>query len=164
LAGHWWAAKIRRTWAYSHATVSAAEREELAGWLSLRQLRLFDWMHVADRRHGLDVVAYLRAEGAEDDELLMAGLLHDAGKGPRVRLVHRVAWSLGQRYGGWIWSLSSYLPTFRTGLGRLRYHAARSADLGREAGCSARTIGLIRHQETPTDGAGRLLLAADEAC
>ena len=163
LAGHWWAAKIRRTRAYRRATVSAAEREELAGWLSPRQLRLFDWMHVADRRHGLDVVAYLRAEGAEDAKLLMAGLLHDAGKGPRVRLVHRVAWSLGQRYGEWIWILSSHMPTFRTGLGRLRYHAARSADLAREAGCSARTIELIRHEETPTDDAGRLLLAADEA-
>jgi hypothetical protein len=163
LAGQWWAAKIRRTWAYPHATVSAAEHEELAGWLSPRQLRLFDWMHVADRRHGLDVVACLRAADVVDAELLMAGLLHDSGKGPRVRLVHRVAWSVGQRYGERVWNLSSHMPTLRTGLGRLRDHATRSADLAREAGCSARTIELIRGEETPTDDAGRLLLAADEA-
>jgi hypothetical protein len=163
MPGQWWAAKIRRTWAYSHATVSATEREELAGWLSARQLRLFDWMHVADRRHGLNVVAYLRAEGVEDADLLMAGLLHDSGKGPRVRLVHRVAWSLGQRYGELVWSLSSHVPTFRTGLGRLRDHAARSADLARESGCNARTVELIRTEEAPTDDTGRLLLAADEA-
>ena len=81
------------------ATVSPAEREELGAWLSPRELRLFDWMHTADRRHGLDVVAYLRAEGVDDADLLMAALLHDSGKGPRVRLVHRVAWSLGQKYG-----------------------------------------------------------------
>jgi hypothetical protein len=159
----WWAGKIRRARSYRHATVFAAEREELGGWLSSRQLRLFDWMHVADRRHGLDVVASLRAEGVEDAELLMAALLHDAGKGPRVRLVHRVAWSLGQKYGEWVWNLSSHMPTFRTGLGRLRDHAARSADLAREAGCSARTVELIRSEETPTDDAGRLLLSADEA-
>jgi hypothetical protein len=163
MAGHWWAAKIRRTWAYSHAKVSAAEREELGGWLSPRQLRLFDWMHAADRRHGLDVVAHLQAGGVQNYELLMAGLLHDAGKGPRVRLVHRVAWSLGQKYGEWVWNLSSHLPTFRTGLGRLRDHAARSADLAREAGCSARTVELIRSEESPADDAGRLLLSADEA-
>lgn len=163
MPGHWWAAKIRRTWAYSQAAISTTEREELAGWLSPRQLRLFDWMHVADRRHGLDVVAYLRAKGADDPDLLMAGLLHDSGKGPRVRLVHRVAWSLGQKYGERVWSLWSRMPTFRTGLGRLRDHAARSADLAREAGCSARTIELIRNEETPTEDAGRLLLAADEA-
>jgi hypothetical protein len=163
LAGHWWAAKIRRTWAYARATVSPAEREELGGWLSPRQLRLFDWMHTADRRHGLDVVACLRTDGVEDADLLMAALLHDSGKGPRVRLVHRVAWSLGQKYGEGIWSLSSHMPTFRTGLGRLRDHAARSADLAREAGCTARTVELIRNEETPADDAGRLLLAADEA-
>ena len=163
MAGHWWAAKIRRTWAYGRATVGAAEREELVGWLSARQLRLFDWMHTADRRHGLDVVAYLRAQGVDDADLLMAALLHDSGKGPRVRLVHRVAWSLGQKYGAGIWTLSSHMPTFRTGLVRLREHAARSADLAREAGCSARTVELIRNEETPTDDDGRLLLAADEA-
>ncbi|HEX7612172.1 MAG TPA: hypothetical protein VF371_05300, partial [Candidatus Limnocylindrales bacterium] len=66
---------------------------------------------MTDRRHGLDVVAYLRASGVEDAELLMAGLLHDSGKGPCVRLVHRVAWSLGQRYGERVWSLSSRMPT-----------------------------------------------------
>jgi hypothetical protein len=94
----------------------------------------------------------------------MAGLLHDAGQGPRVRLSHRVAYSLGQRYGEWIWSVAGHMPTFRTGLGRLRDHAARSADLAREAGCSARTIDLIRDEEHPTDEAAALLLAADEAC
>ena len=160
----WWTGKIRRVRAYSHASVSAAEREELAEWLSPRQLRLFDWMHISDRRHGLNVVAYLRAQGVEDPELLMAGLLHDAGKGPRVRLSHRVAYSLGQRYGERIWSVAGHMPTFRTGLGRLRDHAARSADLAREAGCSARTIDLIRDEEHPTDEAAALLLAADEAC
>jgi hypothetical protein len=45
----------------------------------------------------------------------------------------------------------------------MRDHAARSADLASEAGCSTRTVELIRKQETPTDDAGRLLLAADEA-
>jgi hypothetical protein len=45
----------------------------------------------------------------------------------------------------------------------LRDHAARSADLAREAGCSARTVELIRSEESPADDAGRLLLSADEA-
>ena len=38
-------------------------------------------MHVADQRHGLDVVATLRSEGVSDDEVLLAGLLHDCAKG-----------------------------------------------------------------------------------
>jgi hypothetical protein len=120
-------------------------------------------MHLADRRHGLDVMAYLERRGVTDPDLLVAGLLHDCGKGPRVRFVHRVAWSLGQRYGAWIWRSTSHLPTFRAGLAAMRDHAERSAQLSGEAGCTARTIHLIRNQENPTDDAGRLLLQADEA-
>jgi hypothetical protein len=143
--------------------VGADERAELNGWLAPAQIALFDGMADADRRHGLDVVAHLRARGAADADLLVAGLLHDCGKGRRIRLVHRVAWSLGSRYGAWVWGAGSHLPTFRAGLASLRDHARRSAELAERAGCSTRTIELIRNQETPTDDAGRLLLAADEA-
>jgi len=159
----WWAGKLRRTWHYLRARVEPDERAELETWLDPARLALFDAMHVADRRHCLDVVRALRARGVTDHDLLVAGLLHDCGKGPRVRLVHRVAWSLGQRYGEWIWRWSSRLPTFRTGLERLRRHAARSAELAAQAGCTARTVELIRLQENPVDEAGELLLAADEA-
>jgi hypothetical protein len=163
VADGWWAAKIRRTRSYVRARVGDSERTELETWLTPAQLRLFDWMHLADRRHGLDVVAALREVGVTDPDLLVAGLLHDCGKGPRVRLVHRVAWSLGQKYGTWIWRFAGKLPTFGLGLDRMRDHPARSAELAAQAGCSARTAELIRHQETPLDEAGRLLLAADEA-
>jgi hypothetical protein len=126
-------------------------------------LALFDRMHVADRRHCLDVAAALRRDGVGDRDLLVAAVLHDCGKGPRVRLVHRVAWSLGQKYGGWIWALTRPLPTFGSGLRRLRDHAELSAQLAAQAGCNARTVELIRRQEDPIDEAGRLLMAADEA-
>jgi hypothetical protein len=159
----WWAAKIKRTREYVRAGVSSAERNELAAWLTPAQLALFDRMQVADRRHGLDVLAALRSARATDPDLLVAGLLHDCGKGPHVRLVHRVAWSLGQRYGEWIWRAASHMPTFRYGLDRLRRHADRSAELAAEAGCSSRTVELIRLQENPIDEAGELLRAADEA-
>jgi hypothetical protein len=148
---------------YVRARVSPAERDEIAAGLSPWQLALFDRMHVADRRHGLDVMATLRAGGVTDPDLLIAGLLHDCGKGARVRLVHRVAWSLGQRYGEWIWNASSHMPTFGYGLAQLRNHAVRSAELAAQAGCSPRTVELIRLAEAPIDEAGRLLLAADEA-
>lgn len=135
----------------------------MAAWLAPAQLALFDRMHIADRRHGLDVLAALRSAGATDPELLIAGLLHDCGKGQRVRLAHRVAWSLGQRYGEWIWRASSHMPTFRPGLERLRRHADRSAELAAEAGCGPHTVELIRLQQNPIDEAGELLRAADEA-
>lgn len=163
MARSWWSARIHRTWGYVRGHAEYSERAALNGWLTPAQLLLFDGMPAADRRHGLDVVAHLRQAGASDAELLLAGLLHDCGKGPKVRLVHRVAWSLGERYGRWIWRATGRLPTFATGLARLRDHAWLSAGMAAEAGCPPRTIDLIRNQERPTDDAGRLLLAADEA-
>lgn len=162
MARGWWSARIRRTWIYFHAGVTSDERGDLAAWLTPAQMALFDGMAGPDRRHGLDVVAEMRRAGVTDRDLLAAGLLHDCGKGRSVRLVHRVAWSLGGRYGAWIWRASSHLPTFRAGLAALRDHARRSAELAAAAGCTARTVELIRNQEAPTDDAGRLLLAADE--
>jgi hypothetical protein len=143
--------------------VRPEERAALATWLSPPQLRLFDSMHRADRRHGLDVAATLRTEGVTDPELLLAGLLHDAGKAD-TGVWPRVAYSLGQAYGRWVWRVAGLLPGFRRALERLQVHAERSAQLAAEAGASERTVELIRHQEAPIDpDAGRLLLLADDA-
>jgi hypothetical protein len=159
----WWAGKVRQFGAHVRAQVGSGERDELATWLSPSQLALFDTMHVADRRHGLDVVATLRAEGVTDNDLLVAGLLHDAGK-DKTGLWPRVVYSLGQAYGSWIWRLAAVVPAVRADLERLRDHAESSALLAAAAGCTARTVELIRHQDEPRDAEfGELLRLADEA-
>jgi hypothetical protein len=160
----WWATKLRQTARHLTGRVGAAEQAELDGWLTAAQRRLFDSMHRADQRHGLDVVARLRDEGHTDPDLLVAGLLHDCSKGRGVRLPHRVAWSLGERYGGVVVDVCSRLPGFRVAFDRLATHAESSARLALAAGCSDRTAELIRHQTDPVDPvAGRALRLADEA-
>jgi hypothetical protein len=159
----WWASKVRQFRSHVRARVAPDERAALAGWMTPDQLALFDSMHVADRRHGLDVVTTLREQGVTDEEVLLAGLLHDAGKG-RTGVWPRVAYSLGQAYGAWIWRVAGVLPPMRLALERLREHAEASARLAERAGASPRTVDLIRHQEAPVDpDAGRLLQLADEA-
>src|SRR5262245_43251549 len=159
----WWASKVRQFRSHVRARVAPDERTALATWVTPAQLALFDRMHVADRRHGLDVVATLRDAGVTDEEVLLAGLLHDAGKGD-TGVWPRVAFSLGQAYGQWVWRVAGVLPGMRDGLVRLRAHAETSAALAGEAGASPRTVELIRHQEAPVDPeAGRLLQLADEA-
>lgn len=159
----WWATKIRQFAGHLRARVRPHEREALVGWLSPAQLSLFDRMHVADRRHGLDVVAVLRAEGVGDPDVLLAGLLHDAGKG-RTGVWPRVAWSLGEALGPWAWRAAARLPGMAPALERLGNHAEASARLAERAGCSARTVELIRHQDLPQDPEfGELLRLADEA-
>ena len=159
----WWGQKVRQFRSHLRATVSPEERAALASRLTAPQLELFDAMHVADRRHGLDVVATLRAEGTTDDDLLLAGLLHDAGKGD-TGVWPRVAFALGQAYGPRVWRVAALLPGWRTTLARLRDHAELSAGMAAAAGCPPRTVELIRHQDAPIDPvAGRLLRLADEA-
>jgi hypothetical protein len=169
----WWSTKVRQFRAHVRARVSPEERTGLTGWLTPPQLALFDSMAVADQRHGLDVVATLRATrpthgikdpDVVDPDLLLAGLLHDAGKDASVGLWPRVAWSLGDRYGAWVWRVAGLWPGFTVALETLHDHAERSAELAERAGCSARVVELIRNQAAP-DGqeAGLLLLAADEA-
>ena len=159
----WWAGKVRQLAAHLRARVSAAERSQLATWASEAELRIFDGMTVADRRHGLDVVAALRRDGIDDPDVLVAGLLHDAGKG-QTGALPRIVHSLGQAFGPWLVSLVGRLPGMRAPLTRLADHPERSARLAAEAGCSDRTIELIRWQEAPRDPEyGERLRLADEA-
>jgi hypothetical protein len=160
----WWAARTRQALRHVGARVTASERDGLASWLSPAQLALFDAMHRADQRHGLDVLAVLRGQGHDDPELWLAALLHDCSKGRGVGLLHRVAWSLGDRYGEGVRDLFAPLPGFPAAFERLRHHARDSARLAIDAGCSERTAELIRHQADPMDpDAGRALKLADEA-
>jgi len=158
-----WASKVRQFRAHLRATVGPEERAGLATWTTPAERRLFDTMHVADQRHGLDVVASLRADGVSDGNVLVAGLIHDAGKGD-TGVWPRVVYSLGQAYGSWIWQLAGRWPGMSTTLQRLHEHAELSAVLAAEAGCSERTVQLIRYQDDPRDpDFGELLRLADEA-
>lgn len=135
----------------------------LATWITPAQLTLFDSMHVSDRRHGLDVVASLRAERVTAPDVLLAGLLHDAGKG-HTGVWPRVVYALASNYGQWIAAVPRRLPGLRPAIERLRTHAATSAELAAAAGCPARTVELIRYQDAPIDPEfGELLRLADEA-
>lgn len=160
----WWGGKVRQVRTYLDARVSLEERAQLATTLTPAQLTLFDAMHVADQRHGLAVAARIRADGGpHDPELELAGLFHDAAKGPSVGLLHRVSWSLGEHYGPWVWELARLLPGFGHAYARLEDHAEESAREALQAGCSERTAALIRAQAAPNDEASRRLHAADEA-
>ncbi len=140
------------------------ERAALVEWLTPAQLALFDAMPVADRRHGLDVVAALRTSGVADRDVHLAGLFHDAGKGRSIRLWHRVAWSLGELLGPWIHRLAARLPGGGAAMARLGNHVERSAELAAAAGCPPRSVALIRGEADPGGGASLAALhAADEA-
>ena len=160
----WWAGKVRQVWRHVAGRVAASERAELAGWLTPAQLALFDSMHRADQRHGLDVRDSLRRAGHAERDLLLAALLHDCGKGPRVGLWHRVGWSLAERYGAGVARALAPLPGFSRAFALIDDHPRRSAELALAAGCSPLTADLILHQAEPAETElARALQLADAA-
>jgi hypothetical protein len=164
VSGAWWPTKVRQFFRHLFGRVGARELSELAGWLTADQMALFKSMHRADQRHGLDVVRALRKAGRDEPDLVLAGLLHDAGKGKAVGVWHRVGWSVGEHYGPRLRSLVIRLPGFRRAFDALDSHADVSAELALQAGCSQLCAELIRHQEEPVDATlGVALRLADEA-
>jgi hypothetical protein len=128
------------------------------------ELELFDSMHVADRRHGLDVAAVLRRGGVRDRDVLAAAVLHDCAKG-HTGVLPRVAWSLGEAYGPWVWRVARVVPGWGAALARLETHAEASAELVEAAGLPPFAVDLVRYQAEPRDARyGAAFRAADEAC
>ncbi|HEY6569620.1 MAG TPA: hypothetical protein VIZ22_04980 [Candidatus Limnocylindrales bacterium] len=159
----WWARKARQFRLHLVARVSPAERAALTAWLHPPELDLFDAMHVADRRHGLDVVAALRRSGVTDRDVLAAGLLHDCAKGD-TGVGPRVAWSLGEAYGPRVLALAARVPGWGVALDRLRHHAEVSASMVEAAGLPPFAVDLVRYQSEPRDPEfGRVFQLADEA-
>ena len=158
--------RVRQFVAHVGARVSADETARAHRILPPSAAGLFDGMPVADRRHALDVVERLIAGGNDDPDLLTAALLHDAAKGHRMRLWHRVTGVLLEAFApSTLARLASADPgSWRHPFHLYLHHAELSAELARRAGCSERAAAFIAG--TPSAGdvrLGRALQAADDA-
>ena len=148
------------------ARVDPAEEARARHLLPDAAWSLFAGMPTADRRHALDVAGLLLAAGQTDPDLLAAAMLHDAAKGRRMRLWHRVAGvvlcaiaprSLAQLASpderSWRYPFHLYL-----------HHPALSAQAALYAGCPQRTADFIRGTSEPADALlAAALRRADEA-
>ena len=145
----------------------APEEEELArSMLPTDAARLFTTMPVADRRHALDVSGRLLAAGHDDRDLLCAALLHDAAKGHRMRLWHRVSGVLLEAIApGLLRRLASTDPeSWRHAFHLYLHHGERSAEMAVAAGCGERTAAFIRGDASGDDARlQRALTEADDA-
>jgi len=158
--------RVRQFFAYLTARVDQAEVARARAWLPDAAWPLFAAMPTADRRHALDVAGRLVSGGQPDPDLLAAAMLHDAAKGPRVRLWHRIAGVLLEGIApralarlavaddrSWRYPFHLYL-----------HHAELSAGAAQRAGCNERTVAFIRGAAPIVDAPlAAALRRADEA-
>ena len=127
---------------------------------------LFESMPVADQRHGLDVAEKLLRGGHDDPDLLGAALLHDAAKGRRMRLWHRIAGVLLETLApATLRRLADPSPaSWRHPFHLYLHHEPMSAELAASAGCSPRLSAFITGETAELDAPLlRALRAADDA-
>jgi hypothetical protein len=153
--------------AHLRARVEPSEEAEARRLLPAAAWPLFAGMPVADRRHALDVVGRLRAAGEDDRDLLVAALLHDAAKGHRMRLWHRVAGVLLEAASPRLLErVASRNPrSWRHPFHLYLHHGTLSADLAERAGCTPRTVAFMRGSATGSADVqlARALRVADDA-
>lgn len=152
----------------THLTARVEIEEELhaRALLPAAAYELFAEMPVADRRHALDVLAKLRGSGVTDPDVLAAALLHDAAKGKRVRLWHRVAVVLVEAVapGGLLRLASADPKSWRYPFHLHVHHAELSAQAALETGCSRRVAAFIHGTPAGPDAQlAAALRAADAA-
>jgi putative nucleotidyltransferase with HDIG domain len=111
-----------------------------------------------DARHAERTADLLRELGA-DEELILAGLLHDRGKPTGTKMWHRVAGVLLARFAP---GLREQLARGESTFALYLDHARRGAAQAQLEGRSARVVRLIaRHHDAPRNADERLLARAD---
>lgn len=161
-----------RLWQFGMALQSLwrpADSSPAAALLSPAEQAVFQRMAPYDQAHALRVLRHLQAGGTGESALLQAALLHDLAKSAgqeRIPLLYRGAIVLA-RSRPWLWA---WLARERPAGHPLRpfflytTHAARSAVLAREAGCTEEVAALIAaHHDAAAAGPAALLREADRA-
>jgi putative nucleotidyltransferase with HDIG domain len=112
----------------------------------------------ADDRHASETARILRELGA-DEELVVAGLLHDRAKPAGTLLSHRVAGVVLE----WLAPrVRARLASGDSTFARYLDHARRGAEIARDDGLSERVVRLIaRHHKRPVTKDEVLLARAD---
>ena len=144
---------------------SASDLELARTYLSEPLLDLFRAQEPRDQRHAAETARWLLERRHDDDDLIVAALLHDVGKGEqrtRDRVAHVVATWLG---AGRVLAAQDSSVAVRRAVARSRRHSALGAELLTRAGASPRAITLTRlhHRAPGADGMLALLQRADAA-
>lgn len=134
-------------------------------WLPQPLFDVFSGQHPRDVVHAVRTARWLLERSRTEPDLIVAALLHDAGKG-RQRRLDRIAWVLAEaaRLGAIAANERSRLEV-RRAMARSRSHAWSGAELIRAAGAPEEAVRLVRlhHRAPGNDPVLALLQQADAA-
>jgi len=148
--------RVRQFFGALTARIEKEDEREVTRLLTPAQRKLFQQMARNDQRHSIDVCTTLRQAGETNPDLLVAALLHDAGKAAgRIWLWQRTLIVLLRRWApgvlDWLARGPSQraVPRWRRGFLVNRLHPELGACWASEAGCSPTTVALIRRHQKP---------------
>ena len=159
----------RRFFRGLRGSLSPAEERAVHQLLGPAELRLFASLQGRERRHALDVLTWLRANASPSDELLLAALLHNTGKGAlhaHERILHVLLLQFAPRTAR---SASLIAAAAGWDTPSRRCATTPSAEQLRLAaiGCSPRVCELVRRHHDASPGDDRelaWLMEADQVC
>lgn len=164
--------RVRQFLRGMRSLLSPDEAARVRALLTDAELRLFLQMEPRDRRQAVDVMHWLERRTQPSDDLLVAALLHDAGKGV-LNVWDRVAFVLLEALSPTLVDrlADEYGPRWRRALWMLRHHARLGAELLAAAGTRPRVVELVARHDEPLrapsaeqDPELRWLMLADDAC
>ena len=158
------AAHVRRFFRGFRGTLTPDEARTVEALLRPGELRYFRSLQSREQRHAADVMRHLQSHGTPSPDLLVAALLHNAGKGP-LHLYERVAYTLLAMFTP---ALLDRIATpdgrgFRLAMAAQRDHPARGVEVLAAIGVRPRVLELVRGHHDASAGGDADLAALIEA-
>jgi hypothetical protein len=142
--------RARQFWNAIRAAPSQQDLDEVHTILSPGEMDLFEQMQPGEQAHSIAVMRRLQAQADEEQDLLVAALLHDVGKSLYPLRVWERVWIVlvGAVSPAWLARLGSgELRTWRRPFVVAMQHPAWGADLARGQGTSPLAVELIRQHQ-----------------
>ena len=157
-------AHVRRFFRGFRGTLTTEEARSVEELLGPEESRCFAALQGREQRHAIDVMHHLRVHGSPSHDLLVAALLHNAGKGP-LRLYERVAYTLLSMFAPGLLDRIAAADGcgFRRAMAAQRDHPARGAELLAALGVRPRVLELVRAHHDASAGGDAELAALIEA-